>query len=289
MTARQTPHVFLTRFNLPANRVEQSIFSPEWLTARMRLFETYTVPSVRAQEQEGLAWVIYLDHQGTPDWLRDRMSELQEELPLHPTYLDRPLDREMIRTHVRQASGQDTGPVITANLDNDDGLATDYVRRVRSLAPTATPSAIYLTRGLVLHAERVYLRRDRDNAFAAVVDDIASPDYLSCWVGVHDQLESLMPAARESGAPAWLQVVHGRNVSNRVAGQLVSPSEHAARFSGLIDDLPALTLPDRAKDAARRPARLARDKVVRPGAALVRKAVGPRRYEDIKMAIQGHR
>ncbi|QFG69773.1 glycosyltransferase [Ornithinimicrobium pratense] len=289
MTTGPTPHVFLTRFNLPANRVEQSIFSPEWLTARMRLFEAYTVPSVRAQEQEGLSWVIYLDQQGTPDWLRERMTQLQEELPLHPIYLDRALDPETIRAHVLRVSGRTMGPVVTSNLDNDDGLATDFVQRVRRLVPATTPSAIYLTKGLIWHGQRVYLRQDRNNAFVAVVDDIASADYLSCWAGVHDQLESVMPAVREAGNPAWLQVVHGRNVSNRVAGQLVAPGSHGARFPGLIDDLPDVTLPDRVKDLAARPARLARDKVVRPGATLVRTVIGPRRYEDIKMAIQGHR
>lgn len=289
MKASRTPYVFLTRFNLPANRVERSIFSPEWLTARMRLFETYTVPSVRAQQQDDLAWVVYLDQQGTPGWLRDRMAQLEQELPLHPIYLDRALDRETIHAHVMEVSGRSEGPVVTSNLDNDDGLATDFVRQVRELVPHTTPAAIYVTQGLILHERRVYLRQDRNNAFAAVVDDVSSPEYLSCWAGVHDQLESLMPTIRGDGAPGWLQVVHGRNVSNRVAGQLVAPGRYAAAFPGLIDELPGLTLPARARDAAVRPARSARDKVIRPGAAMVRKVVGPRRYEGIKMALQGHR
>lgn len=283
-----TPHVFLTRFNLPANRVERSIFSPEWLTARVELFERYTVPSVRAQEQAGLSWVIYLDQVATPDWLRERMTQLSADLPLHPIYLDRALDRETIHAHVREVSGQAAGPVVTANLDNDDGLATDFVRRVRALVPAALPAAVYLPQGLILRDQRVYLRQDRHNAFVAVVDDISSPEFLTCWAGVHDQLESMMPAVRGDGAPAWLQVVHGRNVSNRVAGQLMAPGRHASTFPGLIDDLPGLTLPDRARDAAVLPARVTRDKVVRPAATLVRRVVGPRRYEGIKMAIQGH-
>lgn len=283
------PHVLLTRFNLPANRVERSIFSPEWLEARMELFEAYTVPSVRAQERDGLSWVVYLDQEFTPDWLRTRMAELQAELPVHPTYIDRPLSREMIRDDVMRACGRTDGAVVTSNLDNDDGLATAYVQRIRALVPPTTPAAIYLTDGLILHRDRVYVRRDGDNAFAAVVDDISSPSYLTCWAAVHHELGSLMPVVRVAGAPGWLQVVHGRNVSNRVAGRLTAPTRYVATFPGLIDDVPALSLRTRAQDAVVRPARAVRDRLVRPAAALVRKVAGPERYETIKMTIQRQR
>lgn len=279
------PHVFLTRFNLPANRVERSIFSPEWLTARMELFESFTVPSVRAQEQQGLSWVIYLDNGGTPGWLRDRMTELQGELPLHPIYLDGPLDRMTIHDHVRTASGRRQGLVSTSNLDNDDGLATDFVRRVRLSMPDTAPVALYLTQGLILHDRRIYLRQDRDNAFGAVVDDVSSPEFLSSWAVPHNQLSSLMPAVRVGGEPGWLQVVHGRNVSNRVGGRLAAPGRHAALFPGLINNLPALTPVDRARDLLAQPARLARDRVVRPGASVVRRMIGPRRYEALKLTF----
>lgn len=281
-----TPHVFLTRFNLPANRVEQAIFSPEWLDERMRLFEAYTVPSVRAQVLTGVSWVVYLDAQSTPQWLRVRMVELQGELPLHPIYLDRALDREAIRAHVMKVSQRETGLVSTSNLDNDDGLATDFVQRLRESLPEEAPAALYLTRGLILSGDRVYQRQDRNNAFGAVVDDISTPGFISCWATPHNELESLMPVVRVEGAPAWLQVVHGRNVSNRVGGRLTSPRGQAARFPGLIDDLPDLSRQDKVRDLVVQPVRLARDRLLRPGAAMLRKAIGDRRYESLKMTFR---
>lgn len=280
-----TPHVFLTRFNLPANRVEQAIFSPEWLDARMQLFEAYTVPSVRAQGRDGVFWVVYLDAVGTPQWLRDRMIELQNQLPLHPIYLDGPLDRETIKAHVMEVSGRTSGLVATSNLDNDDGLATDFVQRVRASLPVQAPAALYLTRGLILSEDRVYLRQDRDNAFGAVVDDVSSPGFVSCWAARHNELHSLMPVARVDGAPAWLQVVHGRNVSNRVGGRLTSPGRQASHFPGLIDDLPPLSRQDKARDVVAQPVRLLRDRVLRPGASVVRKVIGARRYESLKLTF----
>ena len=47
-----------------------------------------------------------------------------------------------------------------------------------------------------------------------------------------------MPAVVLRGAPGWLQVIHGTNVSNRVRGRRTRPSAHRAAFTGLLDDLP---------------------------------------------------
>jgi hypothetical protein len=47
-----------------------------------------------------------------------------------------------------------------------------------------------------------------------------------------------MPVRSVRGRPAWLQVIHGENVSNRVRGRLVSPARSRAAFGGLLDDRP---------------------------------------------------
>lgn len=276
------PHVFLTRFNLPANRVEQSIFSDEWLTDRMRLFEKYTVPSVR--QQTNVRWIIYLD-QSTPPWLRDRMSELEAELPLWPFYLDRALTPQAIRSHLKEVVPEG-GPVMTSNLDNDDGLASDYVDRLRALVPDIRPVALYLTAGLIRADGEVYRRHDRSNAFSAVVDDLSSATFETCWSRFHNQLEEVMPAVRGDGAPAWLQVVHGRNVSNRVGGRLADPRQFARLFPGLLDDAAAPTVRTRTKDLLARPTRTVRDRVLRPGAAVVRRVIGQDRYETLRLRLQ---
>jgi hypothetical protein len=41
------------------------------------------------------------------------------------------------------------------------------------------------------------------------------------------------------GEPAWLQVVHDHNVSNRIRGRRVSPRPYDALFPGLLRDVPA--------------------------------------------------
>jgi hypothetical protein len=50
-----------------------------------------------------------------------------------------------------------------------------------------------------------------------------------------------MPVEEIRGAPGWLQVVHGGNVSNRVHGRLVSPAPYRELFPPLTDDDPVPT------------------------------------------------
>jgi hypothetical protein len=64
-------------------------------------------------------------------------------------------------------------------------------------------------------------------------------DPVTCWADWHNRLHRVMDVVEVGGAPAWLQVVHGSNVSNRARGRLVSPLPYRRTFPALLDDLPA--------------------------------------------------
>ncbi len=288
-------HVFLTRFNMPANRVEASIFSDEWLRERVELFERFTVPSVRAQDADRVGWLVFLDDR-SPGWLKSRMAELESEGLLRPHYLDGPLAREELTAFVRDVVADLTGPedtrVVTSNLDNDDGLAHNFASRLRAAAEHApTPAALYLVTGLIHHLDEVYLRNDADNAFGAVVDDLTNPEYRTCWAEWHNRLAQIMPSVDVAdGQPAWLQVVHGRNVSNRVRGRISDPRLHRSTFPGLLEDLRAPTRGAVLRDTlVRRPVRLVRDELRGPVARRARVLLGTERFEDLKSRIRRSR
>lgn len=286
-------HVFLTRFNLPANDVEESIFSDSWLVDRVALFDRFTVPSVRAQDVDRLGWLVFLD-EASPEWLRERMEALRAEGVLTPHYLSAALNwpdlRRWIRAEVERVGG--TGHVLTSNLDNDDGIAVDYVSRMRAAVAgeTQTPRVVYLTDGLILSGGRTYARRDRRNAFPAVHADTADPAFVTCWDGWHTDLDARMPAIRLTGAPAWLQVVHGVNVSNRVRGHLVDASDHRDLFPVLP---PGTTAPSRREIAVdaflQRPRREILDLARGNAAWAARRILGPHRFDALKSRIARRR
>lgn len=227
-------HVLLTRFNLPTGGVEARIRASEhWLTNRWRLFERYCAPSVAAQTGADFDWVVYFDP-ASPTWLRDAIQPylrqglftaiFREEVPRHTLVED-------LRGVVRHGDGM----LLTTNVDNDDGLAVDFLARLRAAVDFEERRALYVVNGLVRDADGVYLRHDPENAFCSVAEPWSDPR--TCWDDWHIMLGRSMPVIGLEGEPGWLQVVHGENVSNRVRGRLVSAQRWEALFPGMLQDV----------------------------------------------------
>ncbi|MCL2514632.1 MAG: glycosyltransferase [Microbacteriaceae bacterium] len=233
-------HVIVTRFNLPSRGFEAPIRAAEgWLRERIALFEHHTVPSVLAQRAADFRWVVYLDAAG-PGWLTERMSALAAEGVLTPLYRDHEVGAAEVLADLRALIAAPRPWLLTTNLDNDDALAVDFTARLQAAPrPAGDRCAVYLADGVVAHGARNHLLRDPENAFCSVLERWDGA--VTCWADWHNRLGRAMPVVSLRGAPAWLQVIHGRNVSNRVRGRLVDAS-------GLVDLLPTI-------DASVRPSR----------------------------------
>lgn len=231
-------HVFLTRFNLPSAGVESRIRQQdEWLPRRVELFERFCVPSIRSQSNQNFSWLIYFDPQ-SPSWLRERTVRYAADGLCTPIFRES-VDRDQLLSDIRSGIESERPVLITTNLDNDDGLATDFVERLQSVRTPHSRAAVYLANGLIRNPEALYLRRDRRNAFCSVRESAIDP--VTCWSDWHNLLGRSMPVVELGGSPAWLQVVHGENVSNRVRGRLVSPARYRQSFGALLDDSTAPT------------------------------------------------
>jgi N-acetylglucosaminyl-diphospho-decaprenol L-rhamnosyltransferase len=249
--------VLLTRFNLPSVGVESLIRAEEgWLRGRVELFERYCLPSVRAQTNRDFQWIVYFDPE-SPEWLRTWIDSHRAEQLFTP-YFRTGVSRTELVADISEGIGTPRAGLLTTNLDNDDALAVDFVERLQAVGLPEVRHAVYLSNGLIGSPTGLYRRTDRYNAFCSVVESWDSP--IMCWADWHNRLPASMPVIGLRGAPGWLQVIHGSNVSNRVHGTLTSPTPYIALFPGLIDDL---ALPSRATIAIDRlikhPARVLRD------------------------------
>ena len=227
-------HVLLTRFNLPSEGYESLVRAKEgWLRERIALFERYCIPSVRGQTNQAFNWLIYFDPE-SPDWLKQRIENHVEDKLYTPIFRTSVTEGELLED-IRSLPIIESLRLITTNLDNDDALATNFVERIQKSAPRQGKKAVYLAHGLIKSVPRLYLRVDRANAFCSVACDWASP--ATCWSDWHTLLPKSMPSVELHGEPAWLQVVHGLNVSNRVRGRLVSSSGFTRLFPEILDDV----------------------------------------------------
>ncbi|MEO7061281.1 MAG: glycosyltransferase [Lapillicoccus sp.] len=228
-------HVFLTRYNLPSAGVESQFRARDnWLRDRTVLFNRYTVPSMKNQLSDEVSWIVYIDP-ASPAWLVDHLGSLEADQLL--TAIPRAsVSREELVGDIRTLVGEASGPLITTNIDNDDALARDFSERLRSFGRTQTERCgVYIGRGLVLNGARLYLRRDPENAFCSVVEDLSDP--VTCWVDWHNRLSRHMPVITLEGDPGWLQVIHDVNVSNIVRGRRVPSAGYRVAFPRLLDDV----------------------------------------------------
>jgi hypothetical protein len=232
-------HLILTRFNVPSPGREQHLRSqPGWLADRFRLFRDYCLPGVAQQTEQDFDWVIFFDEQ-TPAEFKAVIRELQQVYPFKAEFTDRYMMPEIIPGILPRYTGFDW--LLTTRLDSDDILAVDHVARLREAATAGTSQVFNFPNGVILStsgaAPRVYRIVDRKNPFASLLEPM-SLEARTIWSEIHVKIGRLAPIRQIEGRPAWLQVVHGGNVSNRIKGTRVRLESMADLFP-IVRTLPA--------------------------------------------------
>jgi len=222
----------------------------------VELFERYCLPSVSGQTVDSFRWIIYFDPE-SPAWLKSWMKQPRCESAFVPIFRSS-VSRDELLHDLREVSGAMHQRLMTTNLDNDDGLSFDFVERLGQVSLDQGRAAVYLAHGLIRSGKELYLRKDAANAFCSVLEDWNGAE--TCWSTWHNLLGKTMPIVEMGGDPAWLQVVHGGNVSNRVHGKRVSADDYHLQFGPLLDGVDTVDrLAALADGLIRRPGRAVRD------------------------------
>lgn len=208
-------HVILTRFNVRQSPDDTRLARDEaWLTRRLELFDAFCYPSVRAQTVENFQWLVFFD-QATPEAFRDRIAAYGRWSRFRAAYVDG-IDPARLGARVLACLGERPSHLITTRLDNDDALARDFIETVQAAFRGQAREVINVTSGYIWRRGRVYLHRDRSNAFASLVE--RAPGAQTVWCRQHHRLAEVAPIRQVGASPGWMQVVHGGNVRNRVRG-----------------------------------------------------------------------
>lgn len=229
---RTFEHFVMTRFNIASPGREAAIRTqPGWLAGRFDLFERFCLPSVLAQTSRAFRWIIYFDRD-TPEPFRERIGRLARDGAFVPYFTPLfPADgwrRSIIETFAPTAE-----VVVTTRLDNDDALARDFVARLHdAVAARGHATGSYnFEYGLVRQGAALYRIRHPSNAFFSRVEP-NGPDLRPAPSIQHMRIREMGAVFQIGGAPAWMQVIHDTNVSNRIRGSRVSDPAVAARFAG---------------------------------------------------------
>jgi Putative rhamnosyl transferase len=248
-----TTHLILTRFNV------RWIIGPHdtaWLAHRFELFDRFCHPSVRAQTSHDFRWLVFFD-EDTPEPFRSRIDEYARWPVFTPVLIGRPSTEVYDAAIAAHLGGADH--LVTTRLDNDDAIGRDFVARVQAAARPGTREFLNLPVGYVWHRGRLYRHEHPSNAFISLSEPAAG--FRSVWSTQHEDAGKVAPVHQVAGGPAWLQVIHEHNVSNRVRGRRVPAARVADEFAGDLGaeaahETPADYWVDR---RLRHPARVARD------------------------------
>lgn len=135
-------HYLLTRFNLALWREDKAgrvIDREDWLAKRMRLFETYCLPSVIGQTCQDFLWVLLVD-ENTPAEFREKIKAYRVICPqirfvgvkaeFAPRFAD--VFRQVVARDLQKKGWNEGDLCLTTYLDNDDSIARTFVERVQA-------------------------------------------------------------------------------------------------------------------------------------------------------------
>lgn len=223
-------HYILTRWNLSLEG--QSIYNnpaisdpQEWMSHRMKLFEKYTLPSVLNQTNRNFQWLMSFAPE-TPKEITDKY-----DYPFVKCIYQYPTDymRGLYGTVLR-----DGDHLITSRLDNDDMLEPFYVERIQAVFDKqdfliVDPDG----RQLDLKTGKFYTsaRKTPNSPFLSLIEKVGLkytslngtqidiPIKTCCYCS-HSKMTWHFPAKKIYDW-LWIMVIHDRNVSNKIVGELL--------------------------------------------------------------------
>lgn len=234
MDLDRTAHVLLTRFAVRLAPLDP-VPSPAWIAERCRLFETYCLPSVKAQSGTNFVWLLLVDPQIDAE-SRSRLEAYSGQMSAIKVadYVSGSYE-----SLVRAVTSDTAAAIITTRIDNDDAVSRDHISRVRAAAaavPEGERKAFVFTSGYELSEGRLYWRPFPRSPFSSLIEPSTSPLSTIMAAG-HEQIDELAPVVELGSPAAWLQVVHGGNVLNRVRGVRVPRNRLRGAFSVADDSL----------------------------------------------------
>lgn len=219
-------HFVLTRFN-PALPGDARGLDPDWLSHRMQLFERVCIPSLVRQTCQDFTWLVFCDRR-TPPVTSLRLRALARDGHFEVVWCDGAFDDRTAAVAVEERVS-DVTHVLTTRLDNDDALAPDFVANLQQRLVPHDRCFVNFPYGLQLAGGQTYARVYLGSPFLSLLEATGGP-VRTVYSTDHWRPRQHRAQQVWTRDPAWLQVVHGRNLANEVKGLWMNP-RRAAGFA----------------------------------------------------------
>lgn len=207
--------IILTRFNILSGSNFTLGLDYDWLSNRFELFDSFCYPSVRNQTNQNFKWLVFFDS-ATPQLFRKKINLYAKWDVFTPCYVDFTNDNIINRIIAKTKESSDF--LITSRLDNDDALSRDYVQTVLDNFRKQKRSFLNFNKGYVLDIENnsLYIYNHYSNAFITLIEKTEDFTTVFCDGISHIDLASEGRIEPIHMDPMWLQVVHSKNIKNKI-------------------------------------------------------------------------
>ena len=227
-------HFILTKFNVSSsNNKGINEKNAEYLSQRFSLFDDFCYPSVFGQTIQNFKWLVFFNSL-TPDLFKERISKYREYKNFIPVYVEQKDNLELIlRKTIQNESCADSKYIITTNMDNDDSIARDFVKKIQQNFKEQDREYLSFIYGyeLEIKARELRMREYLPNPFVSLVEK--ADDFKTVWSIEHSDLMKIVEPRSIKfivDKPLWLQVIHTSNVSNKYdVNSIWQPIERAKK------------------------------------------------------------
>jgi len=215
-------HFILTRFNIDQGASSVLRNDPTWLRHRFSLFSQYCFPSVVAQSCQNFKWIILFDID-TPLFFKNKVARYFRWQNLIPLFIrGREIMTEVRKIILKNIEGN-TKYLITTRLDNDDAIFRNYIFDIQKNFKCQEFHFLNFVNGYLLTKHGLYRNQDMSNPYISLIEKLDG--FKTVWCGEHNKLSVMGPVKQIVCEPAWLTIIHGRNISNKVEGVLQPPAK----------------------------------------------------------------
>jgi len=208
---------------------EPAIAPASWLDNRIDLFERYCLPSVIGQSTGDFVWWLYFDESTPPDYI----ARIEHLIAGHPHIAIKRCtlwETTTLQADIRAALDPSTDWILTTRFDNDDGLHCDFIAILHQQAAPRR-ELLNFPHGILLFDDKSYFYSHRSNAFLSFMEPAA--EFQTIWNIAHESAGLIAPIRQMPPEPAFLQVVHGGNVSNKPRGKRIARSTAFRGFEAI--------------------------------------------------------
>lgn len=220
-----------------SDKLGNGILDTLWLEERFDLFENFCIPSVVGQTCKNFEWWVYFD-ENTENVFKKRIESIEREYPIFkPRYEKSYDDFEMnmptkIHDYLKK---ENIDWLITTRLDNDDMLAKNTIDILQKKISYKNDCLLEIPWGYTLELNskpKPKLRKVKLelNPFISYVEKIEKERLIkSVYFYEHTDWRDV-DSIIVSNSPQWVQVIHEKNLFNRISGELISPLNFNSRF-----------------------------------------------------------